>query len=62
MDELLAIWPEARIVVLVRDARDVTLSIAKLPFGPNNPYAAAAWWARVSEPGSPPSDATRSKC
>ena len=46
VDELLAIWPEARIVVLVRDARDVTLSIAKLPFGPNNPYAAAAWWAR----------------
>jgi Sulfotransferase family len=46
VDELLAIWPEARIVVLVRDARDVSLSIAPLPFGPNNPYAAARWWAR----------------
>lgn len=46
VDELLAIWPDARVVVLVRDARDVTLSIAKLPFGPNNPYTAAAWWAR----------------
>ena len=44
--ELLAIWPDARVVVLVRDARDVALSIAKLPFGPNNAYAAAAWWAR----------------
>ena len=46
VDELLEVWPEARVVVLVRDARDVALSIAKLPFGPNNAYAAAAWWAR----------------
>ncbi|MGH3042767.1 MAG: sulfotransferase family protein, partial [Gaiellaceae bacterium] len=46
VDELLEIWPDARIVVLVRDARDVFLSIARLPFGPNNPYAAARWWAR----------------
>jgi sulfotransferase family protein len=46
VDELLEIWPDARIVVLVRDARDVSLSIARLPFGPNNPYAAARWWAR----------------
>ena len=45
-DELLAIWPDARIVVLVRDARAVAHSIVKLPFGPNNPYAAAGWWAR----------------
>jgi Sulfotransferase family len=45
-DELLAVWPDARIVVVVRDARAVALSIQKLPFGPNNPYAAAAWWAR----------------
>lgn len=46
VDELLAVWPTARVVVLVRDARDVALSIAKLPFGPNNAYAAAAWWSR----------------
>jgi Sulfotransferase family len=46
VDELFAIWPDARIVVLVRDARDVSLSITSLPFGPNNPYAAARWWAR----------------
>jgi Sulfotransferase family len=46
VDELLAVWPEARFVVLVRDARAVARSIQKLPFGPNNPYAAAAWWAR----------------
>jgi Sulfotransferase family len=46
VDELLSVWPDARVVVLVRDARAVALSIAGLPFGPNNPYAAAAWWAR----------------
>ena len=46
VDELLAVWPDARIVVLVRDARAVAHSIVRLPFGPNNPYAAAGWWAR----------------
>ena len=46
LDELLAVWPDARIVVLVRDARDVALSIVPLPFGPNNAYAAGRWWAR----------------
>jgi hypothetical protein len=46
VDELLAVWPDARVVVLARDARAIARSIAKLPFGPNNPYAAAAWWAR----------------
>lgn len=45
VDEVLAIWPDARVVVLVRDARAVAHSIVRLPFGPNNPYAAAAWWA-----------------
>ena len=51
VDELVAVWPDARVVVLVRDARDVALSIAKMPFGPNNPYAAAAWWARGVQAG-----------
>lgn len=45
VDELLAIWAEARVVVLVRDARDVALSIRRVPFGPNNAFAAARWWA-----------------
>ena len=45
VDELLAVWPDARIVVLVRDARDVALSIVPLPFGPNNAWAAGRWWA-----------------
>jgi Sulfotransferase family len=46
VDELFAVWPTARIVVLVRDARDVALSIMPLPFGPNNAWAAGRWWAR----------------
>jgi Sulfotransferase family len=46
LEEILAVWPEARVVILVRDARDVALSITGLPFGPNNPYAAALWWSQ----------------
>ena len=46
VDYLLSIWPEARVVVLVRDGRDVALSLKRLPFGPNNAWAAAQWWAR----------------
>jgi hypothetical protein len=46
VDELLAVWPDARFVVLVRDGRDVALSLKRMPFGPNNAWAAAQWWAR----------------
>ncbi len=43
---LLAVWPQARVVILVRDGRDVALSVERMPFGPNNAWAAASWWAR----------------
>ena len=43
---LLEVWPAARFVILVRDGRDVALSVARMPFGPNNAWAAASWWAR----------------
>jgi hypothetical protein len=46
VDHLLAVWPRARFVVLVRDGRDVALSLRRMPFGPNNAWAAAPWWAR----------------
>ena len=46
IDPLLAVWPQARFVVLVRDGRDVALSLRRMPFGPNNAWAAAQWWAR----------------
>lgn len=45
-DELFAVWPAARAVVLVRDARDVALSVRSVPFGPNNTYTAAGWWRK----------------
>jgi len=46
VDELFDVWPEARVVVLVRDGRDVALSLRGVPFGPNNVWSAARWWAR----------------
>lgn len=45
LDELGAVWPQARFVVLVRDGRDVALSVIGVPFGANNVWAAARWWA-----------------
>jgi Sulfotransferase family len=46
VDHLLRVWPRARFVVLVRDGRDVALSLRRMPFGPNNAWAAAQWWVR----------------
>jgi hypothetical protein len=52
VDQLLGIWPDARFVVLVRDGRDVALSLKRMPFGPNNAWAAAQWWARGIRAGA----------
>jgi hypothetical protein len=52
VDTLIAIWPDARVIVLVRDGRDVALSLRRMPFGPNNAWAAAEWWARGVRAGS----------
>ena len=46
VEELAAVWPDARFVVLVRDGRDVALSLLRVPFGPNNVWAAARFWAQ----------------
>jgi hypothetical protein len=46
VEHLLDVWPRARFVVLVRDGRDVAVSLRAMPFGPNNAWAAAPWWAR----------------
>jgi sulfotransferase family protein len=51
VDRLAAIWPDARFVVLVRDGRDVALSVMKVPFGPNNVWAAARSWAQAVRQG-----------
>jgi hypothetical protein len=52
IDHLLRLFPGARIVVLVRDGRDVALSLRRMPFGPNNAWAAAQWWARGVRAGA----------
>jgi Sulfotransferase family len=52
VDLLLRLWPAARFVVLVRDGRDVALSLRRMPFGPNNAWAAAQWWARGIRAGA----------
>ena len=51
VDRLAAIWPDARFVVLVRDGRDVALSVMKVPFGANNVWAAARSWAGAVRQG-----------
>lgn len=51
IDRLAAIWPDARFVVLVRDGRDVALSVMKVPFGANNVWAAARSWASAIRAG-----------
>lgn len=43
---LLELFPKARIVHVVRDGRDVALSLVRAPFGANNLYAAACTWRR----------------
>jgi hypothetical protein len=51
IDRLAEIWPDARFVVLVRDGRDVALSVMDVPFGPNNAWAAARSWATAIRQG-----------
>jgi hypothetical protein len=47
IDRLAEIWPDARFVHLIRDGRDVALSVMNVPFGPNNAWAAARSWAQA---------------
>jgi hypothetical protein len=43
---LLRVFPDCRIVHIIRDPRDVALSIFKFPWGANNVTVAADHWAR----------------
>jgi hypothetical protein len=38
-------FPTAQFIHLVRDGRDVALSVMKLPWGPNDVVGAAEWWS-----------------
>jgi hypothetical protein len=43
------IYPEAQFVHMIRDGRDVTLSLLKEPFGPRNVMQAALYWKKQIE-------------
>ena len=40
------LFPEARFVNVLRDGRDVALSVSKERWGPTDPYEALSWWAK----------------
>jgi len=42
---LCKLFPNAKFINMIRDGRDVALSIAKEKWGPNDPYRALSWWA-----------------
>lgn len=44
-DQIHKLLPEARFINVIRDGRDVAVSISKERWGPNNPYEALPWWA-----------------
>lgn len=52
IDLLATLFPGARFVELVRDGRDVSLSIMGLPFGDNNAWAAGRRWAHCIREGA----------
>ena len=44
IDVLYELFPGAKFIYLVRDGRDVALSLLEKPWGPNNIYACAVYW------------------
>jgi hypothetical protein len=47
LPKLLRVFPDAKIVHIVRDPRDVATSILQYPWGPNNAVVAALVWGRL---------------
>jgi len=44
LNQLIYLYPEAKYLYIVRDGRDVALSLLKKPWGPNNIYKCAEQW------------------
>jgi hypothetical protein len=42
---LYRLFPSAKFINMIRDGRDVALSVAKEKWGPNDPFKALSWWA-----------------
>ena len=45
VNQLIELYPEAKYLYIVRDGRDVALSLLKKPWGPNNVYKCAEQWS-----------------
>lgn len=39
------LFPNAKFINMIRDGRDVALSVSKEKWGPDDPYKALSWWA-----------------
>ena len=52
LDLLSEVFPEARFVHIIRDGRDVCLSLQEMEWGPNDVYGAARFWRHRVERGS----------
>jgi Sulfotransferase family len=48
---LYRMFPEMKLLHLVRDGRDVACSVLRMPWGPNDLDSALDWWARRLEQG-----------
>ena len=44
-DQIHKLLPDARFINVLRDGRDVAISISKERWGPSDPYEALSWWA-----------------
>ncbi len=51
LDTLLALFPSAQVINIVRDGRDVALSLMRQTWGPTNPYTAGLMWRRTMAAG-----------
>lgn len=51
MPTVLELFPDARIIHIIRDGRDVASSLLPLSFGPNSAYVAAKKWRNFIEHG-----------
>ena len=49
LDLLHELWPESKFLVIVRDGRDVALSLLRKPWGPGSVEACARYWRRCHE-------------
>jgi Sulfotransferase family len=49
LDVISRLFPTSKVIHVIRDGRDVTLSLLKKPWGPGNVYACAEYWKRCNE-------------